>query len=55
MDEWSTLFTVAAVAGVLLILAGAWMVVRVLRARKPTAKLHDERDEHRSHSSGSAR
>ena len=44
MDEWSALFTVAAIAGVLLMFLGAWWMVRTLRARRPTPKMTDRED-----------
>jgi flagellar biogenesis protein FliO len=51
MDEWSVMFTAAALIGVLLTFLGAWWMVRAFRARKPRSKT----DERRSHSSGPAR
>lgn len=50
MEGWSLLFTLVAIAGVLLTFAGAWWVVRLMRARKPRPDR-----ERRSDSSGSTR
>lgn len=41
MEGWSMLFTVAAIAGVLLMFVGAWLVVRIMRARRPGSTAHD--------------
>jgi ABC-type nickel/cobalt efflux system permease component RcnA len=46
MEQWSAVFTIAALAGVLLTLVGAWWMVRVLRAKRP----RPGPDEQRSHS-----
>jgi hypothetical protein len=34
MDEWSTLFTAAALGGVLVTFIGSWWAVRTFRARR---------------------
>ena len=44
MDEWSAVFTLVALAGVLLMLLGAWWMVRTLRARRPRPRM-DERED----------
>ena len=44
MDEWSVLFTVAALLGVLLMLFGAWWIVRTMRARRPPPRIGERED-----------
>ena len=51
MEGPSLLFTLIAIAGILLTFGGAWWGVRALRGRRPRPHMH-ERD---SHSSGPTR
>lgn len=42
MSGWSTTFWLVAVALVVLTFVGSWMVVRVMRARRPVPRPEDE-------------